>query len=911
MNASEKAGRNARNPRLAWAGYLFAFFNLAVFLLVLYLLKPIWFGIDGFIIAVTGVNVPWMRIIPLVTVAVMLLPVYAFVLLVRSDGGRGQMPGRTLFLVTSGVLAVWNGMLAMLLLQAGEVFLLPTLRYYLYEVSPWCGMAASLLLLTVLLIRVYRVVKQGAAGRPPFVPAAVFTVLAAVILFVYSFTVYAGRDRRAFPHDRPLSRPVDYVNPLNGTHGPYEYGATDPLVAVPFGMTHWTPMTQRIKLGKRAYRYYDGSIAGFLATHRPAVWMGDYGQVAVMPGTGTFRVRFGGRALGFRHRDETATPYYYRVPLKTGEGGTIIAEMTATERCGILRFTFPKCQASRIMVEASMHPGYPGYVKIDAVKRELAGYNCDRYSDTISPPLKSFRGYFVIKIGKAFAAHGTWKDDTVERGGRETLGNRIGAWAEFPTIEGETVEVRVGTSFISLEQARENLRRELDGRDFTRVMERSRALWSEKLDAIAIEGADDEHKSIFYTGMYRCLLFPREFSEYGRYYSAFDEKIHAGVSYNDYSLWDTFRAVHPLLILIAPERVPGMITSLLQMCDEGGWMPKWPNPGYTNIMIGTHADSVIADACIKGVRGFDTAGAYRAVYKNAMVPPDGDGTKRWADRDPWTSYEARGGLSWYKKLGYVPADRTAESVSRTIEFSYGDFCAGVLAGTLGKEVDRRLFMKRSENYRNLYNASTGFMAPRNADGSWNSNPAEGFTEGDRWTYLFGALHDPDGMIALMGGRAAFINKLDENFNSGHYVHENEPGHHYVYLYNYAGAPWKAQERARYYCETKYKNGPSGLPGDEDCGQMSAWFLFSAMGFYPVCPGKDEYALGSPLFKKTVIRLGGGRTFEITAPDASSENKYVQSVSLNGKKLERPFIRHGDIISGGRLVFVMGPRPLSE
>jgi predicted alpha-1,2-mannosidase len=473
------------------------------------------------------------------------------------------------------------------------------------------------------------------------------------------------------------------------------------------------------------------------------------------------------------------------------------------------------------------------------------------------------------------------------------------------------IKVKVGTSFISIDQARDNLRREIPAWDFDRVKAEGRRIWNGALGKIQVQGGSKDDKVNFYTAMYHSLLFPRIFSEYGRYYSAFDDKIHNGVSYNDYSLWDTFRAEHPLLLLIEPERVPGMITSLLQMYDEGGWMPKWPNPTYTNIMIGTHADSVIADAYVKGIRGFDLKKAYAATYKDAMNPPDGDTSHRWTDRAPWTAYEARGGLTWYKSLGYVPIDKTDESVSCTLEFAYDDFCVAQLARAVGKKDDYEMFMKRTRNYKNLYDPVEGFMRPKKSDGSWYEDRTAGFTEGSPWTYLFCEMQDIPGMIALMGGEEKFAAKLDENFSGGHYRHDNEPGHHYPYLYDYCDQPWKTQERVREAMALNYHNAPDGLSGNDDCGQMSAWYIFSAMGFYPVTPGSTTYAIGSPLFDRATIMLGGpykNGPFTVIARNQSPKNKYIQSATLNGKPLNEPFISHADIAKGSTLVFFMGAEP---
>jgi len=710
--------------------------------------------------------------------------------------------------------------------------------------------------------------------------------------------------------------PIDDVNPMIGTTGPsvYDYGGMIPGVATPFGMTHWTAMTRENKISVYSYNHSDKTIQGFLGTHQPAIWMGDYGYVSLMPSVGELQTS---RKLPFTHQDEVSAPNYYSVKMDDS-GKPIKAEMTATTRAGFLKFTFPESHASHIVVTASRSQKFRGFVQIDPVKQEIVGYNPDRMSEELGPPLPNFKGYFVIQFNKPFTSSGTWENDKLNSGNMKESGHFIGGYATFATTQGEEIKVRIGTSFISLDQARDNLKREIPDWNFERVKADGRRIWNEALGKIRIEGGSKDDRVNFYTAMYHSLLFPRIFSEYGRYYSAFDDKVHNGVSYNDYSLWDTFRAEHPLLLLIQPERVPDMITSLLQMYDEGGWMPMWPNPTYSNIMLSTHADSVIADAYVKGIRGFDLKKAYAATYKDAMTPPDGDVGNRWIDRAPWTAYEGRGGLTWYKSLGYVPQDKTDESVSRTLEFAYDDFCVAQLAKAVGKMDDYELLMKRSRNYKNLYDSSIGFMRPKKADGSWDEESwaskedrKPGFTEGSPWTYLFCEMQDLPGMIALMGGNDRFNAKLDENFAGGHYRHDNEPGHHYTYMYDYSGQPWKTQERVRETINSKYHNGPDGLSGNDDCGQMSAWYIFSAMGFYPVTPGSPVYAIGSPLFERATIMLSGPYKkgpFTMIARNQSPKNKYIQSATLNGKPLNGPFIRHTDIANGSTLIFIMGPRP---
>jgi predicted alpha-1,2-mannosidase len=355
-----------------------------------------------------------------------------------------------------------------------------------------------------------------------------------------------------------------------------------------------------------------------------------------------------------------------------------------------------------------------------------------------------------------------------------------------------------------------------------------------------------------------------------------------------------------------------MIQSLLQMYEQGGWLPKWPNPTYTNIMVGTHADAVIADAFVKGFRDYDVNLAYESVRKNAIHPPLRDTEKHWGDRDEGKLYEARGGLTYYHSLGYVPADKTRESVTRTLEFGIDDFAIAQMAKELNKTEDYKRLIQWSKNYKNLYNPTSGFLNARTFDGNWHPNAQEGFTEGGRWTYLFGAMHDIPGMLDLYGGKTAFAEKLNRNFTEGHYRHDNEPGHHYIYLFNYAGQPWKTQELIRKHTsEENFRNLPIGINGNDDCGQMSAWYVFGVMGFYPVTPAVDTFALGAPQFEELNLRLKKGDSesnFRITAKNLSAKNQYVNSVWLDGKRLKTPFISYAQIMEGRELVFEMTETP---
>lgn len=745
------------------------------------------------------------------------------------------------------------------------------------------------------------------------------------LLFPVCFLLTAGINAQP-RKDQPA---VDYVNPIIGTAFAgfakgLEGGGTMPCVNRPFAMTNFVAQTAENKMGRMSYVYEDSTVTGFLASHQPTVWMGDYGYVSVMPQVGPLKVLPKERALPYRHSDETARPYYYSVNMQS-PGGTIRGEIAGASRCGIFRFTFPRSEQAHLIIQGiNLNPELKdwandiqtrlqtlrGFVQVNPEQNEITGYNPDRQSAQLGPALPNFKGYFIIRFSKPFHTYGTWNNDSIHPAYRQQYGTRMGAYISFHTAAQETIQVTVATSFISLEQARMNLEKEIGRQSFEQVVNATRQAWQQQLGRLQVHGISAEQKTIFYTALFHTMLFPREFSEYGRYYSAFDDQVHEGESYNDYSLWDTFRAEHPLLTLLQPERVGPMVQSLLQMYQQGGWVPMWPNPTYTNIMIGTHGDAVIADALVKGFTGFDKQLAYAAMRKNSFTAPDGDTLKKWGDRDLWTSYEARGGLTYYHRLGYVPSDKTKESVSRTIEYSIDDYCVAQAAALLGKTADEQQLRRWSENYRNVYNPATGFAAPRKADGSWDSNTAEGFTEGSNWTYTFGALHDIPGMINIMGGPKAFAAKLTENFEGGHYRPDNEPGHHYIYLFNYCGMPWKTQELIRRHTSAEnFRNAAIGINGNDDCGQTSAWYLFSVMGFYPVTPASGEYVIGAPQYPAFTLTLPGGKKLEIEARNISETNKYVQAVTLNGRPLSSFTLSHKDLVQGGKLVFTMTSQPV--
>ncbi|MFT3701103.1 MAG: GH92 family glycosyl hydrolase [Agriterribacter sp.] len=728
---------------------------------------------------------------------------------------------------------------------------------------------------------------------------------------------------------------VDYVNPLIGTASTgfakgLDGGGTMPSVTTPFGMTNFVAQTGENYMSRMNYFYEDSTIIGIMASHQPTVWMGDYGYVSVMPQTGALKVLPEERALKFSHANEISTPYYYSTTLETTDNKQIKSEIAGASHCGIVRFTFPASKDAHIIVQginlnsAIKHwandytqrlKTLKGYVNINKAKNEITGYNPDRMSAQIGPEMPNFKGYFIIQFSKPFSNYGTWDNMDLNGSSTEQYGTRMGAYIGFETHAQEVVEVRIATSFISIEQARKNLEIELKGKDFKALVQSTRDVWQKSLSRISVDGISEDQKTIFYTAMYHTMQLPREMSEYGKYYSGFDDKIHNGESYTDYSLWDTYRALHPLLIFTQPERVNAMVNAMLQMYKEGGRLPMWPNPAETNIMIGTHADEVIADAYIKGFRGYDVNLAYKALLHDAMDPPLNDTGLRYGDRDPWTDYEAQAGVTYFKKIGYVPVDKTAESVSRTIEYSVDDYAVAQMAKGLGKTDDYKKLMALSKNYKNLYDPATGFLLGRNVDGSIAEKDTagkwQGFTEGDQWTYTFGAMHDAPGMIEMMGGKEKFIAKLDENFAGKHYRHDNEPGHHYIFLYDYCGQPWKTQELVRKNVTENFRNQPIGINGNEDCGQMAAWYIFGVMGFYPVSPASGEYAIGAPQFPSLTLHFSAGgkqKNFTITANHLSEENKYIQSVKLDGNPLNKPFITHQQIINGQQLVFEMGAKP---
>ena len=711
---------------------------------------------------------------------------------------------------------------------------------------------------------------------------------------------------------------ADLPDPLVGTDSKYElsHGNTYPAVFTPFATANWTPETTE---GGWTYQYFKDSIRGFRLTHRPSAWTVDWGSFALMPVTGQLKVLPDQRAAKFRHQDEDARAYRYSVLLQDSK---VRAEMAPSAHGGILQFTFPRTDQAYVVID-----GNPGgsSVQIHPESNTITGTN----SKTAKGTAANFAVYFVAVFDRPFKSRGTWDASGAKDTALKRSGPHVGAYAGFSTSEGAKVTVRIGTSLISVEQAERNLKSEIPEADFEKAAGRARDEWNRELAKMEVQGGTEAQRKTFYTALYHHLQFPRLLNETDAsgatvHYSPYDGKVHPGPMFSDVGFWDVFRAQFPLLALMRPGKDAEIIRAMVNIYNEAGWIPTWPDPVETNVMIGTHADSAIADAFMKGIRDYDVEKAYAAIRKDATQPGTG-------------IFLARRGIADYLKLGYVPADKVKESAASTLEYAYDDFCVAQMARALGKMDDYRLFTEHSRNYRNLFDRSTGFMRGRNSDGKWVEpfDPLDwggAFTEGNAWQWLWSVQHDIPGLMQLLGGRDAFIKKLDTLFstttdfhvggykevihemteaklgNMGQYAHINEPVHHVIYLYDYAGQPWKAQKWVHEVMDRLYKPGPNGWLGDEDNGQMSAWYIFSALGFYPVNPGQPVYALGSPLFDRASIHLENGKTFTVEAARNSPGDVYVQSATLNGRALDRPWISHREISGGGVLRFRLGSQP---
>ncbi|MBL3657615.1 GH92 family glycosyl hydrolase [Fulvivirga sediminis] len=734
------------------------------------------------------------------------------------------------------------------------------------------------------------------------------------IILLYSLSGYAQMVDQ-------VTDPVDYVNPLMGTDSDpgLSNGNTYPAIAVPWGMNFWTPQTGPMGHGW-AYQYNSHKIRGFKQTHQPSPWMNDYGQFSIMPVIGK-KFKQDERASWFSHKAEVSKPYYYSVYLADHD---ITVELTPTERAAQFQITFPESDSAYIVVD----PFDKGsYVKVIPEENKIIGYTT-KYS---RGKLTNFKNYFVIKFDKEFSDVSTWDGDKLTEGKTEMEADHAGALVGFKTSNEEKINVQVASSFISFEQAELNLSRELANDDFETTKKKAREEWNDKLGRLKVEGGTIDQVRTFYSCLYRTLFFPNKLYEINEnneiiHWSPYNGEILPGYMFAGTGFWDTFRALYPFLNLVYPSINKEMQAGLANDFKEGGWLPEWSSPGYANIMVGNNSASVVSDAYIKGLRGYDIETLYEALIHGAN------------NAGPMTAV-GRAGAEQYIDLGYVPYDiGINESAARSLEYAYDDFAIYQLAKALGKsKKDIKLYKKRAMNYKNLFDPSSGLMRGKNKDGSFQSpfNPfkwGDAFTEGNSWHYSWSVFHDPQGLIDLMGGKQNFVAKLDSVFDlppifddsyyggviheiremqiadMGQYAHGNQPIQHMIYLYNYAGAPWKAQYWARETMNRMYQPTPDGYCGDEDNGQTSAWYVFSAMGFYPVCPAVNEYVLGAPLFKKITVSLENGKELVINAPKNSDENRYVQQLTVNGESSTKNYLDHNELMKGATLNFEMGAEP---
>ena len=718
------------------------------------------------------------------------------------------------------------------------------------------------------------------------------------------------------------SSPVEYVSTMVGTMSKREFstGNTYPAVAMPWGMNFWTPMTGVMGDGW-TYSYTADKIRGFKQTHQPSPWMNDYGQFAIMPVNARGVFDQDRRASWFSHKAETATPYYYSVYLADHD---IVAEMTVTQRASAFRITFPESEQSSIVVDAFDDHSF---VKIIESENKIIGYTT---KNTGGVP-DNFRNWFVIVSDTPFDYVRTVSNGSSLSKATSSESSHSMALVGFKTYRGQKVNLKVASSFISLEQAELNLKELGDG-DFDRIAAEGKTRWNEVLGRIQVEDNDIDRLRTFYSCLYRSLLFPRDFTEIDErgqrvHYSPYNGKICPGYMFTDTGFWDTFRCLMPLLNLIYPDESVKMQEGLVNAWLESGFLPEWSSPGHRPCMVGNNSASVVADAWIKGLRGYDIEQLWQALLHDAN-----------SVHEP-TLTSGRRGWEEYNRLGYVPCDTGInESAARTLEYAYDDWCIWTLGKALGKsEEEIGIYGQRALNYRSLYLKEASLMCGRKANGEFNLplNPYKwggDFTEGNSLQYTWSVFHDPAGLMALMGGEQAFCDNMDAIFemppifddsyyggtiheiremqvmNMGNYAHGNQPIQHMLYLYDWAGQPWKAQCRIREVMDKFYTSAPDGYCGDEDNGQTSAWYVFSALGFYPVCPGTDQYAIGTPLFDKVTVSLPSGKKIVIDAEGNSRANFYVKSLKVNRKNYTKTYFTHEDLTVGAKIDFVMSPEP---
>ena len=726
--------------------------------------------------------------------------------------------------------------------------------------------------------------------------------------------------------------PVDYVSTLVGTLSKHSLstGNTYPAIALPWGMNFWTPQTGKMGDGW-AYTYDADKIRGFKQTHQPSPWINDYGQFSIMPVTlnSTFSSDAvermfdeDERASWFSHKSEIAKPHYYKVYLADHD---VVTEITPTERAAMFRFTFPEKDYSYVVVDAFDNGSY---LKIIPEENKIIGYTTKNNGGVP----ENFKNYFVIVFDKSFVIQAT---NTVKTSNsefsKESKSDHSKAIIGFPTRKGEIVHARVASSFISFEQAELNLR-ELGNRSFDEVKAAGRDRWNEVLGKIEVEDKDIDRLRTFYSCLYRSVLFPRSFYEYDAngqivHYSPYNGKVLPGYLFTDTGFWDTFRCLFPFLNLLYPEMNQKMQEGLINTYKESNFFPEWASPGHRDCMVGNNSASILTDAYLQGIQVKEPDVLWEGITYTAN------------NTHPKIRSTGRLGYEYYNRLGYVPCDvNINESAARTLEYAYNDWCIYQLGKALGKsEQEINVYAERSMNYKNLFNKKYNLMCGKKENGAFNEpfSPFKwggDFTEGNALHYTWSVFHDPQGLIDLMGGKKTFNQMMDTVFslppvfddsyygftiheiremqimNMGNYAHGNQPIQHMIYLYSYAGQPWKTQYWIRQVMDRLYNATEKGYPGDEDQGGMSSWYVLSALGIYSVCPGTDEYVFGAPLFKKATITMDDGKKFIIKADENSKDNVYIQSATLNGKDYTKNFIRYSDIIFGGILQFKMGDKP---
>ena len=719
-----------------------------------------------------------------------------------------------------------------------------------------------------------------------------------------------------------ITDPVEWVNPLMGSEssGDLSNGNTYPAIALPWGMNTWTPQTGQMGDGWQ-YTYTASKIRGFKQTHQPSPWMNDYGQFSIFPETGKIVVNEDDRASWFSHKAEVAKPYYYSVYLADYN---ITTEITPTERASCFRITFPKSDSAHIIVDA-FDKG--SFIKIFPAQQKIIGYTTKNSGNVPD----NFKDYFVIYFDKPFLIKRHTPDGKPDLSPIEIKGDHAIAVINFITEANEQIHLKIASSFISYEQAELNLKRELGGDSFEMTKQKAKAVWNKTLSRLQVSGGSVDQTRTFYSCLYRMLFFPNklyEINAQGRvvHYSPYNGKVLPGYMFAGTGFWDTFRALYPFLNLMYPSINKEMQQGLVNDYKEGGWLPEWSSPGYADIMVGNNSASVVAEAYLKGLRGYDINTLYQALLHGA-------------NNEGPISAVGRYGINYYKTLGYVPFDvGVNENAARTLEYAYDDFAIYQLGKKLNRpRYETDVYRQRSINYRNLFDKSTGLMRGKNKDGSFQSpfnafKWGGAFTEGNSWHYTWGVFHDVQGLINLMGGQQQFVNKLDSVFilppifddsyyggvihemremqivNMGQYAHGNQPIQHMLYLYDYAGEPWKTQYWVRESMNRLYMATPDGYCGDEDNGQTSAWYVFSAIGFYPVCPASDQYELGAPLFRKIVLNLENGKRVVINAKNNTDGNRYIKKMLYNGKLYDYNWLSHQSLLKGAIIDIQMQQQP---